>query len=225
MSELENLVRGLSNKVDGIQKDLDNLKKRSGKRKKHGKCHSRRHHRHQSPSESRSRSRLNSREESHSWRENPRERSRSRSASSPRRGTRGRHDRCSESPSCTRNNSPPNTQLSWDNVPDTPQYDEVTDWGDDLAAGSHSIPPTNVATVSEETEILIKDACTVRLEHANRLKIRNTYSLPQVAASRTPQLDNYLKPEIPAAAKTTDKELAVIQTHILDALALLSTII
>ena len=46
-----------------------------------------------------------------------------------------------------------------------------------------------------------------------------------MAASRTPQLDNYLKPEIPAAAKTTDKELAVIQTHVLDALAPLSTII
>ena len=149
----------------------------------------------------------------------------SRSASPPRRGTRGHHDRCSESSSCTRNNSPPNTRLSWDDVPDTPQYDKVIDWGDDLAAGSHSIPPTNVATVSEETEILIKDACTVRLEHANRLKIRNTYSLPQVAASQTPQLDNYLKPEIPAAAMTTDKELAVIQMHILDTLATLSTII
>ena len=79
--------------------------------------------------------------------------------------------------------------------------------------------------MSEETEILIKDACTVRLEHANCLKMRNTYSLPQVAASRTPQLDNYFKPEIPGAAKTTDKKLAVIQTHVLDALAPLSTII
>ena len=128
MSELENLVRGLSNKVDGIQKDLDNLKKRSGKRKKHGKCRSRRHHRHQSPSESRSQSRSNSREDSHCWRENPHEQSRSRSASPPWRGTRGRHDRRSESPSHTWNNSPPNTRLSWDNVPDTPQYDEVTNW-------------------------------------------------------------------------------------------------
>ena len=41
MSELENLVRGLSNKVDGIQKDLDNLKKHSGKLNKHGKHRSR----------------------------------------------------------------------------------------------------------------------------------------------------------------------------------------
>ena len=46
-----------------------------------------------------------------------------------------------------------------------------------------------------------------------------------MATSWTPQLENNLKPEIPAAAKTTDKELAVNQTHILDALAPLSTII
>ena len=72
--------------------------------------------------------------------------------------THGCHDRRLESPSRTRNNSPPNTRLSWDNVNDTPQYDEVTYWGDDLAAGSHSIPPTNVATVSEEMEIIITPA-------------------------------------------------------------------
>lgn len=77
--------------------------------------------------------------------------------------------------------------------------------------------------MSEETETL-KDACTTRLEHANRLKIRNSYSLPQVAASRAPQLDNYLKLEIPPAAKVTDKELVSIQTHVLDTLAPLSTI-
>jgi len=43
--------------------------------------------------------------------------------------------------------------------------------------------------------------------------------------SQTPQLDNYLKPEIPPASKATDKELALIQTHMLDALAPLSAIV
>ena len=138
--------------------------------------------------------------------------------------THGHHDRSSESPLCTQNNSLSNTRRPWDDVSHIPQYDKVIDWEDDLAAGSHSISPTNIATVSEETEILIKDACTIRLENANCLKI-NTYSLPQVATSWTPQLDNYLEPEIPAAAKTTDKELAVNRTHVLDALAPLSTII
>ena len=113
-------------------------------------------------------------------------RSQSRSALPPQRGTHGRHDGRSESPSRTWNNSPPNTRRPWDDVPDTPQYNEVIDWEDNLAAGSHSIPPTNVATMSEETEILIKDTCTVRLEHANHLKIRNTYSLPQVTIPDSP---------------------------------------
>ena len=76
--------------------------------------------------------------------------------------------------------------------------------------------------VSEETEAVIKTTCTIRLEYADRLKIRNTYPLPQVSASRTPQLDSYLKPEIPPASKATNKELALIQTHVLDALAPLS---
>ena len=74
--------------------------------------------------------------------------------------THDRHDRSSESPLCTLNNSPPNTRRPWDDVSDTPQYDKVIHWEDDLAAGSRSISPTNIATVSEETEILIKDNCT-----------------------------------------------------------------
>ena len=53
--------------------------------------------------------------------------------------------------------------------------------------------------VSKEMESTIKNACTIRLGYADHLKIRNAYSLPQVAASQTPQLDNYLKPGIAAA--------------------------
>lgn len=97
--------------------------------------------------------------------------------------------------------------------------------GDDSTVVGHSIPLTSVVTVSEETRTVIKNACTVRLEHADCLKIRNAYSLPQVAASRTPQLDSYLKPEISPAAKTTDKELTSIQTHVLHALTSLGAII
>ena len=43
-----------------------------------------------------------------------------------------------------------------------------------------------------------------------------------MAATKTPQLDNYLKPEISQQAKTTDKELAKIQAFVLDSLAPLS---
>ena len=78
---------------------------------------------------------------------------------------------------CTQNNSLPNTWRPWDDVSHTPQYDEVIDWEDTFAAGSHSISPTNIVTVYEETEILIKDACTVRLKNANCLKINTILSL------------------------------------------------
>ena len=168
-------------------------------------------------------------EHSHSWRENPcltTKQSRSRLASPPRGRTRDHHDRCSESSPRTReDNSSSRAQRFWDDIPDLPNYDEEVNWGDDSTAAGCSIPPTSVAIVSEEMGTVIKNACTVRLEHADCLKIRNAYSLPQVTASRTPQLDSYLKPEISPAAKTTDKELATIQTHVLDALAPLSAII
>ena len=129
MSELESLVKNLSDKFDGLQNDLDKLKRRSGKRKKHGKRHSRRHHRRHSDSFSRSWSRSNHREDSLSRRgssSSRRERSRSRSASSPRRGSRGRHDRGSGSPAGV--DEPSLKNRRWHDIPDTPQYDETLEW-------------------------------------------------------------------------------------------------
>ena len=72
---------------------------------------------------------------------------------------------------------------------------------------------------------IISQACTSRLEYADHLKVRNVYSLPKVAASRAPQLDSYLKTEIPPATKAVDKELATIQSHVLEALTPLSAIL
>ena len=226
MSELESLVKNLSDKFDGLQNYLNKLKHRSEKRKKHGKRHSRRRHRRHSPSRSRSRSSSDHRGGSHSWRENPSslpERSRSRSASPPRGDTRGRHDRNSRSPTHE-------STRSWEDIPDTPQYSEVVEWEynsdiEPVGPGKLQAPPTNVAAVSEETGSIISQACTSRLEYADRLKVRNVYSLPKVTASRTPQLDSYLKTEIPPATKAVDKELATIQSHVLDALAPLSAIL
>ena len=231
MSELESLVKNLSDKFDGLQNDLDKLKRRSGKRKKHGKRHSRRHHRRHSDSSSRSRSRSNHREDSLSRRgssSSRRERSRSRSTSSPRRGSRGRHDRGSGSPAGV--DEPSLKNRRWHDIPDTPQYDETLEWefNSDIEVTEperRQAPPTNVASVSEEMATLITEACTVRLENPDRLKIRNTYSLPKVTASRTPQLDNYLKTEVQSTTRAVDKELATIQSHILDALAPLSAIL
>ena len=46
-----------------------------------------------------------------------------------------------------------------------------------------------------------------------------------MAATRTPQLDSYLKSEIPQQVKTADRDLAKIQTFVLDSLAPLTHLI
>ena len=46
-----------------------------------------------------------------------------------------------------------------------------------------------------------------------------------MAATRTPQLDEYIKAEVPHQVKSADKDLAKIQTFVLDALAPLVSIL
>ena len=46
-----------------------------------------------------------------------------------------------------------------------------------------------------------------------------------MAAIRTLQLDSFIKPEISQAVKTVDKELARLQTFVLDALAPLTSLL
>ena len=46
-----------------------------------------------------------------------------------------------------------------------------------------------------------------------------------MAATRTPQLDSFIKPEIPQLVKTSDKEWARLQTFVLDALAPLTSLL
>ena len=77
--------------------------------------------------------------------------------------------------------------------------------------------------VSEETEKLLTRACTRKLSRATRLGVRSAHPLPRVPATRTPQLDPVMKSETSTQVKATDKELASIQTMVLDALAPLTT--
>ena len=79
--------------------------------------------------------------------------------------------------------------------------------------------------MSKKTEAFLTESCAKRLPNNSRLKIRDNYSLPQVATTRTPQLDSYLKSEISQQAKTGDKDLAKIQTFVLDPLAPLTHLI
>ena len=78
--------------------------------------------------------------------------------------------------------------------------------------------------VSEKTYTLLTKACS-RLNNATRLSNGSSHPLTKVPATRTPQLDPVMKSETSAAVKAADKELARIQTFVLDALAPLTTLL
>lgn len=52
-----------------------------------------------------------------------------------------------------------------------------------------------------------------------RKKVRKSYPLPKVAATRPPQLDAFLKQEVSTSTKAADKELAKVQALVLDVVA------
>ena len=246
MSELAELVKDLSKKLDNLQdlpKKFENLRadveniKRSAKKKK-SKKHSRRSRKSRSrsrstttppsqPSNSRGHS-TDSRSGAHGG--SARSRSRTRGHSSHH----GRSRSPIRTPSPARRGVSPvrqarsgsttqvltSTHRDWEDIPEYPDYNEVLQFPDDSETKGR--PTSKVAEVSETTEALLKNSCTKRLANNTRLKIRDCYSLPQVAATRTPQLDNYLKPEVSQQTKTADKELAKVQTFVLDSLAPLS---
>ena len=90
-----------------------------------------------------------------------------------------------------------------------PNYNELLD------SDEEERPTTNLMAVSEETESLVKEACTKRLLNSGCLQTRNAFPLPHVAAT---QLDSFIKLEVPQPVKAIDKELGKLQTFILDAL-------
>ena len=91
--------------------------------------------------------------------------------------------------------------------------------------GSQKDSSTKLVEVSKETKKLLTSKCTRRVKNAERLQTRSHYPLPKVPATRTPQLDSYLKSEISQGTKAGDKDLARIQTFVLDALAPLTAIL
>ena len=79
--------------------------------------------------------------------------------------------------------------------------------------------------VSEKTAKFLSHKCTQRVSNQERLKIWQQYCLPKVPATRTPQLDSYIKQEVSSGVKAGDKHLARIQTFVLDALAPLTSLV
>ena len=84
---------------------------------------------------------------------------------------------------------------------------------------------TNLHEVSEETRKLLEDKCMRGEPNDQRLKIRKGNPLPHVPATRTPLMDSHLKPEVPTSVKSLDKELAKVQSVVLDTLGPLSALL
>ena len=83
----------------------------------------------------------------------------------------------------------------------------------------------HVVEVSERTCQLLSDSCTQSLTNESRKHTRNWYNLPKVDATRTLKLDPVIKTLAPQQARSADKELARIQTFLLDAMAPISAIL
>ena len=73
--------------------------------------------------------------------------------------------------------------------------------------------------VSKYTRNLLYSKCTRSVPNEKRRRIKGQYPQPKVAATRTPKLDDSFKQILPAAARTMDKDLARIQTFVLDAVS------
>ena len=86
-------------------------------------------------------------------------------------------------------------------------------------------PNDKMVEVSEKTKKILQEKCTRRVLNRDRMQIRGHYPLPKVPATRTPQLDSIMKPEASSTTKVTDKQLAKVQTLLLDSLAPLTMLL
>ena len=80
---------------------------------------------------------------------------------------------------------------------------------------------TNLAVVSVSSQESMHKETSKQCTPVNQ----ECFPLLQVAATRTPQLDSFIKPEVPQPVKMSDKEWARIQTFVLDALAPLMSLL
>ena len=103
--------------------------------------------------------------------------------------------------------------------PEEVNYDKPIEFPDsDEEEGS------NLVEVSDETKAFAKAKFTMSLNNEKRKRAMNKFPQPKIPATRTPKLDEYMKQLTPAAARTTDKELAKIQTFVSDAVAPLTAL-
>lgn len=96
---------------------------------------------------------------------------------------------------------------------------------DEQEQDSSSQSMGTLVAVSEGTASTLDKYFTKPMKNQERLQVRNTYGLPKVASTKTPQMEPFLKEEVSPQAKTADKELERTQSFLLDAVAPLTAII
>ena len=218
-------MQELSGKFDSLRQEVDSLKKQQQKESSPARSS-------WTTSETDSSSSGDEQDERHGRDKGKRKASRSRANLSRSRhrsrSRRGERHTRSRSRSGTNRRS-----LTWGERMDHPE-NEVMDYTEDINfhdSGDEEVDrnPTGedqkLCEVSEKTRVLLVQACSKRAPNSIRRKVRCPYPLPKVPATRTPQLDAFLKTEVSGGIKTADKELAKIQTFALDAIAPLTAIL
>ena len=150
------------------------------------------------------------------WAKEKRKRSRSRSRS---------HGRDSRSPPRQRHKQSKarQTWADWMSADeDEMDYGREQTWQD---SDDESHSQSKLVSVSEKTKSLLAEKCSRRVINTACLEVRKPYPLPKVVQTKTPQLDSFMKEELSSTAKAEDKELAKIQTFVLDTLAPLTAVL
>ena len=84
---------------------------------------------------------------------------------------------------------------------------------------------SQLVKVSEKKHHLLTNSCTRSVSNELRKRMRSRCKLPKVDATRTPRVDHVMRTLAPQAAKTANRELARIQSFMLDSLALVSAMV
>jgi hypothetical protein len=220
-------VRTMASKVDGLSAEVEAIKQRERDRIEEEEAMS----------------------EAESYTRKGRSRSRrsrtpSRSRTPPRRTGHPRRRRApssSNSPEAKRSPSParkrsrsPTTSTSkakktrafpysWADIdPDTKaDYSANVHFSDE----EDGIDSSQLVEVSEQTHQLLTTSCTRSVPNEVRKRTRSRFKLPKVVATRTPRLDHVMRSLVPQTAKSADKELARIQTFVLDSLAPITSLL
>ena len=220
MEDVLAAVQALTGKFDGLSERIDQIEKRNNDAETSRSDTN-------LPAEGARPSRSRSRQSSSRRHTQSHYRSRSRSGRTPSpKRKHGHHAGGGASRSGARDRRP-DPPLGWaDREGEIPDFDKTIDFSDsDDDGDEHATKRNPLVEVSEESAMFLNNCCKKSLTNAGRLEIRNKYPLPKVPSTRTPQLDSYMRAELSGTTKMADRELARLQTFMLDAMAPLSAIL